>query len=112
MAERADLVILGGGLSGLSLAMRLVQSGYRGSLRIIEPRERYDAKSEEEVYEGIGVSREITARFHSRAAADAAEHCRYRPGHRIHPTGGAGRAVQRGPQRQQNERIGPTVRQP
>ena len=29
----------------------------------IEPRERYDAKSEEDVYEGMGVSREITARF-------------------------------------------------
>lgn len=41
MAERADLVVLGGGLAGLSLAMRLVQSGYRGSVRIIEPRERY-----------------------------------------------------------------------
>ena len=41
MTERADLVVLGGGLAGLSLAMRLVQSGYRGSLRIIEPRQRY-----------------------------------------------------------------------
>ena len=41
MTDRADLVVLGGGLAGLSLAMRLVQSGYRGRLRIIEPRERY-----------------------------------------------------------------------
>ena len=41
VTERADLVVLGGGLAGLSLAMRLVQSGYGGSVRIIEPRERY-----------------------------------------------------------------------
>ena len=41
MTERADLVVLGGGLAGLSLAMRLVQSGYRGSLRIIPAKRKY-----------------------------------------------------------------------
>lgn len=37
----------------------------------IEPRERYDAKAEEEVYEGMGVSREITARFSDLDALEA-----------------------------------------
>lgn len=42
MAERADLVVLGGGLSGLSLATRLAQSGYPGRVLIVEPRLRYE----------------------------------------------------------------------
>lgn len=37
----------------------------------IEPRERYDAESEEDVYEGMGVSREITARFSDLDALEA-----------------------------------------
>lgn len=41
MADRADLVVVGGGLAGLSLAMRLAQSGYRGQVRVLEPREQY-----------------------------------------------------------------------
>ena len=41
MGERADLVILGGGLSGLALAERLTRSGAGGRVRILEPRERY-----------------------------------------------------------------------
>jgi len=42
MAERADLVVIGGGLSGLSLAMRLARSGYAGRVSIIEPRQHYE----------------------------------------------------------------------
>lgn len=41
-AERADLVILGGGLAGLALAQRLAQSGAGGRVRILEPRLRHD----------------------------------------------------------------------
>ena len=41
MADPADLIVIGGGLSGLSLATRLVQRGYRGRVQIIEPRVRY-----------------------------------------------------------------------
>jgi len=41
MAERADLVILGGGLAGLALAERLARSGAGGRVRIIEPRAHY-----------------------------------------------------------------------
>jgi lycopene beta-cyclase len=41
MAERADLVLIGGGLSGLSLAMRLARSSYGGRVSIIEPRLHY-----------------------------------------------------------------------
>lgn len=37
----------------------------------IEPRERYDAKSEEDVYEGMGVSRDISARFSDLDALEA-----------------------------------------
>ncbi|GAB2489822.1 SIMPL domain-containing protein [Arenimonas alkanexedens] len=37
----------------------------------IEPRERYDAKSEAEVYEGMAVSREVTARFSDIDALEA-----------------------------------------
>ena len=42
MAERADLVVIGGGLSGLSLALRLAQAGYGGRVSIIEPRLHYE----------------------------------------------------------------------
>lgn len=42
MAERADLIVIGGGLSGLSLAMRLAQSGYGGRVSIVEPRLHYE----------------------------------------------------------------------
>ena len=42
MGEHADLVVIGGGLSGLSLAMRLARSGYAGQVRIIEPRLHYE----------------------------------------------------------------------
>jgi lycopene beta-cyclase len=42
MADRADLVVIGGGLAGLSLAMRLAQLGYGGRVRIIEPRQHYE----------------------------------------------------------------------
>jgi len=41
MNERADLVVIGGGLAGLSLAARLARGGYRGRAVIIEPREEY-----------------------------------------------------------------------
>ena len=41
MAERADLVILGGGLAGLSLAERLARRGAGGRVVVVEPRERY-----------------------------------------------------------------------
>lgn len=37
----ADLIILGGGLAGLSLAARLARLGARYTVRIIEPRETY-----------------------------------------------------------------------
>lgn len=37
----------------------------------IEPRERYDARTEEDVYEGMGVSREVTARFSDLDALEA-----------------------------------------
>ena len=42
VAEAADLVVIGGGLSGLSLAVRLAQSGYPGRVIIVEPRQRYE----------------------------------------------------------------------
>lgn len=42
MAEHADLIVIGGGLSGLSLALRLAQRGYRGRVQILEPRLRYE----------------------------------------------------------------------
>lgn len=42
MADRADLVVIGGGLAGLSLGMRLAQRGYGGQVRIIEPRQHYE----------------------------------------------------------------------
>lgn len=42
VAEPVDLVVLGGGLSGLSLAMRLAQSGHAGRVVIVEPRQRYE----------------------------------------------------------------------
>lgn len=41
MAERVDLVVIGGGLAGLSLALRLARAGYAGQLRVVEPREAY-----------------------------------------------------------------------
>jgi len=41
MAERADLLILGGGLAGLALAERLAHSGAGGRVRILEPRTHY-----------------------------------------------------------------------
>lgn len=41
MDERADLVIIGGGLAGLSLAMRLARGGYPGRVQILEPRTAY-----------------------------------------------------------------------
>ncbi|MBW8368367.1 MAG: FAD-binding protein [Arenimonas sp.] len=41
MNERANLVVIGGGLAGLSLATRLARGGYRGRVVIIEPREEY-----------------------------------------------------------------------
>ena len=37
----------------------------------IEPRDRYDARTEEDVYEGMGVSREVTARFADLDALEA-----------------------------------------
>ncbi|MFP4208012.1 MAG: lycopene cyclase family protein [Wenzhouxiangella sp.] len=36
-----DLLILGGGCAGLSLAMRLAEAGYRGKVGIVEPRTHY-----------------------------------------------------------------------
>ncbi len=42
MAEPDDLIVIGGGLSGLSLAVRLARSGYGGRVRIIEPRLDYE----------------------------------------------------------------------
>ncbi|TVQ33027.1 MAG: hypothetical protein EA370_12040 [Wenzhouxiangella sp.] len=36
-----DLLILGGGCAGLSLAMRLAQSAYAGRVAILEPRQQY-----------------------------------------------------------------------
>lgn len=41
MADRDDLMVIGGGLAGLSLAVRLAQRGYGGRVRIIEPRQHY-----------------------------------------------------------------------
>lgn len=41
MADRADLIVIGGGLAGLSLAMRLARSGYTGRVRVVEPRAEY-----------------------------------------------------------------------
>lgn len=41
MDDRVDLLVLGGGLAGLSLAMRLARSGYGGRVVILEPRESY-----------------------------------------------------------------------
>lgn len=42
MTEQVDLAIIGGGCAGLSLARRLAEDGYSGSVRVIEPREIYD----------------------------------------------------------------------
>ena len=42
MADPADLIVIGGGLAGLSLTMRLAQRGYPGRVQIIEPRVRYE----------------------------------------------------------------------
>lgn len=42
MSEPADLVIIGGGLAGLSLAARLARIGAGGRVRILEPRRRYE----------------------------------------------------------------------
>ena len=42
MAEHGDLIVIGGGLSGLSLARRLAQRGYRGRVQILEPRLHYE----------------------------------------------------------------------
>lgn len=36
-----DLLILGGGLAGLSLAAELARTGYRGRVRVLEPRSAY-----------------------------------------------------------------------
>jgi len=41
-ATTIDLLILGGGCAGLSLARELVQSGTQASVRVIEPREVYE----------------------------------------------------------------------
>ncbi len=41
MDDRFDLVIIGGGLAGLSLAAGLVRGGYEGRVVIIEPRKEY-----------------------------------------------------------------------
>ena len=41
MDDRADLLVIGGGLAGLSLAMRLARDGYSGRVVIIEPRDEY-----------------------------------------------------------------------
>lgn len=41
MNERVDLVVIGGGLAGLSLATRLARGGYAGRVVILEPREEY-----------------------------------------------------------------------
>ena len=42
MTEHVDLMVIGGGLSGLSLVRRLARSGYRGRVCIVEPRRRYE----------------------------------------------------------------------
>ena len=42
MPERADLIIIGGGLAGLSLAARLARHGGGGRVRILEPRRHYE----------------------------------------------------------------------
>jgi len=41
MNEAVDLVVIGGGLAGLSLATRLARGGYAGRVVILEPREEY-----------------------------------------------------------------------
>lgn len=40
-AAEYDVLILGGGCAGLSLAMRLAESGYGGQVAVIEPRREY-----------------------------------------------------------------------
>ncbi len=42
MTEHVDLMVIGGGLSGLSLVRRLAASGYPGRVCIVEPRLRYE----------------------------------------------------------------------
>ncbi len=41
MDDRVDLIVIGGGLAGLSLAGRLARGGYQGRVVILEPREDY-----------------------------------------------------------------------
>jgi lycopene beta-cyclase len=41
-ASEYDLLILGGGCAGLSLALRLAESDYAGRVGIVEPRREYD----------------------------------------------------------------------
>ncbi len=41
MDDRVDLVIIGGGLAGLSLAARLARGGYAGRVAVLEPRVEY-----------------------------------------------------------------------
>lgn len=57
MAQRrdADLIILGGGLAGLSLAAHLARSGSRHAVRIVEPREHY-AETRSWCFWGPGVT--------------------------------------------------------
>lgn len=41
MDDQVDLAVIGGGLAGLSLAMKLARGGYGGRVVILEPREEY-----------------------------------------------------------------------
>ncbi|MCY7313052.1 MAG: FAD-binding protein [Pseudoxanthomonas sp.] len=41
MDDRVDLVVIGGGLAGLSLAAGLARGGYEGRVVILEPRQEY-----------------------------------------------------------------------
>jgi lycopene beta-cyclase len=41
MSDRVDLLVIGGGLAGLSLAARLARGGYAGRVVILEPRQEY-----------------------------------------------------------------------
>jgi lycopene beta-cyclase len=81
MAEVADLVILGGGLAGLSLAMRLAQAGFDGSVRVIEPREHYvDDRSwafwmSSDALASVPVTRSWERWLFSRQDGDPVPHC-------------------------------------